>query len=124
MAKLTKKFAAALKVAQREGVPGYIAVGDNQETLYKILQNKGYMWRSNDGLWVFVADEPADEPTEFVRLRVWSDTEIVNEVADDLTKVLKKLKFKLRERSDAYRCRPPKQAESRIYLTFSPPEKG
>jgi len=121
MAKMTKKFASALIVARREGIPEN---QNNQGEFYQLLQGKGYFWNSLIGKWEFVADEPADEPTEFVRLRVWADTEIVSEVADDLTKVLKKLKFKLQDRSDAYRCRPPKQAESRIYLTFSPPEKG
>jgi hypothetical protein len=124
MAKMTRKFASALNVARRENIPDYIAVGDNQETLYRMLQGKGYLWNSQNGVWEFVADEPADEPTKFVRLRVWSDSEIIAEVADDVTKALKRLKFKLQERSDAYRCRPPKQSESRIYLTFLPPEKG
>jgi hypothetical protein len=124
MAKLTRKFASALIVARREGIPDYIAVGDNQDALYNHLQSKGYLWNSQTQIWEFVADEPADEPTQFVRLRVWADTEIVSEVADDMAESLKKLKFKLQERSEAYRCRPPKQGESRIYLTFSPPEKG
>jgi hypothetical protein len=121
MAKMTKKFSSALIVARREGIPENQR---NQGEFYQLLNANGYFWNSLINKWEFVADEPADEPTAFVRLRVWSDSEIIAEVADDISKAMKQLKFKLKERSDAYRCRPPKQSESRIYLTFSPPEKG
>jgi hypothetical protein len=116
---MTAKYATALSVARRENIP----VADNQEELYSRLQEDGWYWDSERKEWEYHEISEAAPPTPFVLVRVWADEEIVQEVADDVTKGLKKL-YDFVERSDAYRCRPPKQREARIYLRFMPKKKG
>lgn len=120
--KMTAKYSTALAVAQREKMTiTYV----NQEQLYQALQEKGFHWDSDLKQWQWHDPAEADDPTPFVLIRVWANEEITPEVADDVTRSLKKLGlYDLVERSEPYRCRPPKQREARIYLRFQPKPKG
>lgn len=118
MPKMTAKYSSALTVARQEK----ISTAGIQEDLYQSLQEIGYFWNSDRKEWEHHAIEEADDPTPFVLVRVWADAEIVEDVADDVTKGLKRL-YNLVERSQPYPCRPPKQLESRVYLRFVPREK-
>ena len=84
----------------------------------------GLQWNSQEGEWQDVASEPADPATGLIKVRVWSDTEIIDEVTDELVKLMTSRKFGMVERSLPYMCRPPKQLESRVYLAFVPPAKS
>jgi hypothetical protein len=53
-----------------------------------------------------------------IRIRVWAATEKVADAADAVAEAMPQYGLRLIERSEPYICRPPKQAESRIYLTF------
>jgi len=120
MPKMTAKYSRALGVARLLK----IEFTEDQESLYSKIQSNGWMWDSKAQIWMELAEEPADEPTEMIMLRVWTDAEITNEVADLVQGAMKFAGCRLLERSELYRCRPPKQLEGRIYLKFLPPEKG
>lgn len=119
MPKMTAKYSLALDVARREAVS---FLGVTQEILYTHLQEMGYFWESGLKEWNYSDPAHADEPTVFLLVRVWANEEIIHEVADDTVKGLRKL-YMLVERSEPYRCRPPKQREARIYLRFLPKSK-
>lgn len=118
MPKMTAKYSTALSVARREKIP----TTDNQEQLYSRLQEDGWYWNSDRKEWEHHDPTDADDPTPFVLVRVWADEEIAQEVADDVIKGMKRL-YNLVERSEPYRCRPPKQREARVYLRFMPKAK-
>lgn len=116
MPKMTKKYKAAAHKA--------IAIGRDippgQDELYELLEAQGYAWDSETGEWVSLASQPADPPTKLVRVRVWADSSVVEQMAAYVAKSLANYELVLEERSAPYPCRPPKQLESRVYLTFSP----
>ncbi len=60
----------------------------------------------------------ADPPTELIRLRVWADARFVEQVADECVFAVAAKGLRLVEKSDPYNCRPPKQLEARVYLSF------
>ena len=108
--KRTKKYVAAEAIALALG----IEVNDD---IYRNLEQHNYFWHSEEGDW-FKAGPP-EPPTNLIRIRLWADGEKVKEDCDILLHALKGHGFVLEERSEPYACRPPKQLESRIYLTFS-----
>lgn len=118
---MTRKFVAAIAAARAHGwspLPSARAVA-----VYERLRELGLMWDSDAGVWVRLADEPANEPSALVRVRVWADGEIINEVADDVVGAMARRGWRLVERSMPYACRPPKQLEARVYLTLEPPAR-
>lgn len=118
MPKLTVKYRSALAVAQVEGLK------ETGEALYEALAKRQYFWDSAEGEWRCADIADADPPTPLVRLRVWSDAELVEDAADDIVRVLvETYGYTLVEQSKAYPCRPPKQLEARVYLSFNPPAK-
>jgi hypothetical protein len=118
MPKMTAKYSTALTVARREK----ITVNGNQEELYSQLQEIGWWWNSDRKEWEHHEPAEADDPSPFVLIRVWVNEEIAPDVADDVIKGLKP-HYTLVERSEPYRCRPPKQREARVYLRFMPKAK-
>lgn len=115
--KQTAKYAGGLKVAREIGLSRPVT---NQEQLYADLGQHGWQWDSRQELWINVSDVPADPPTDLIRVRVWADLEIVEDVAGDVAAQLgKRLPLALTETSKVYPCRPPKQLEGRVYLTFA-----
>jgi hypothetical protein len=125
MPKMTAKYQHALTTARHHngnmGLPfeQRIIITDDQETLYAKLNQAGYFWDSSRREWIYHEPEAADEPTALIMVRVWSDSEIIDEAADEIINGVKKV-WKLVERSTPYQCRPPKQGESRVYLKFLP----
>lgn len=115
MSKMTAKYTSALTVARANGLP----TSTEQETLYRRLNDNGLWWDSKAQKWIRFSDEPANEPTPKLMVRVWAASDRVNEAASDVVKGLRG-RFKLINRSDPYLCRPPKQKESRVYLEFLP----
>ncbi|MCB0207700.1 MAG: hypothetical protein KDJ52_00130 [Anaerolineae bacterium] len=120
MPKMTAKYRTALETALKASLP---VKTDDQETLYALLQENGYFWDSRTKSWDHFEPEEADDPTPLIYVRVWADEEIIHEAADDIVRTNKK-HWQLVERSDPYRCRPPKQREARIYLRFLPKRNG
>lgn len=113
MPKQTAKYVGASRKAEELGIP----VGEHQEELYQTLNTKGWYWNSKEKIWEKL-DEEADAPTELIRVRLWSDSRFIQDVANDCVEALSKKGLRLVEKSEPFICRPPKQLESRIYLTF------
>lgn len=126
MPKMTAKFSGALATARK--IWGLSAKEvqrfEDQEHLYQRIVKEGWMWDSDQKEWIELKNEPADEPTRLVMVRVWADLEVVQEAADEVERALKRKKFNLVEKSPVYPCRPPKQLEGRVYLKLMPPEKN
>lgn len=115
MPKMTAKYSSALTVARRAGIP----VSNDQEVLYKHLNENGLWWDSKAGDWIDFSAAPANEPTPKLMIRVWAEGKIVESRADEVIKGLRG-NFKLISRKGPYPCRPPEQLESRVYLEFLP----
>lgn len=115
MPKMTAKYTTARAAALKND----LGLNGDQETLYKRLNENGLWWDSKQGAWINFADEPADEPTPKIMVRVWAEQQKVSGAASEVIRGLRG-KFKLIAKTDAYPCRPPKQLESRIYLEFLP----
>jgi len=89
----------------------------NQEELYQELNRLGYYWDALDKKWIR-DDRLANPPKQGVDIRVWSNKDYVEEHADIVVQLLSRQGYTLSNKSKAYPCRPPKQNESRIYLSF------
>ncbi len=107
--KRTKKFVAAEKTALKIG----LEVNDD---IYQNLEKHNYFWNSEEGEWVL--GEAPHRPTNLIKIRVWADSNIIKQDCDNIIHSLSRNGFVLEEGSEPYICRPPKQLESRIYLTF------
>lgn len=108
--KQTKKYSSACEIATLNH--------ENQESLYKQLNNLGFFWNSKLQNWVR-DDRIADPPSDLIRIRVWAATDKVKQAASIFTESAQQYGLKLQEQSEPYQNRPPKQNESRIYLTFT-----
>lgn len=114
MPRQTRKYVEAMRIASTLGIQGH----EDQETLYRALNTQGYYWDSRREMWEH-NHEPPHPPTDLVKIRVWAETTKVKQMADliiDEMEASRKCEFI--ERSEPYQCHPPKQLESRIYLTF------
>jgi hypothetical protein len=89
----------------------------NQEELYSELNRLGWFWNPKTQTWER-DDRLPDPSSELIRVRVWADSKKVENVADLVVEGMEEKGFSLLEKSSPYQCRPPKQLESRIYLTF------
>lgn len=117
MPKLTAKYRSASDTARVDlGLSGPF---NDQETLYRDLQDAGYFWDSKAKSWDYFEPADANPPSKMIMVRCWADLEIIEEVADEITSKVKR-HWELMERSTVYPCRPPKQLEGRIYLKFLP----
>ncbi len=108
--KRTRKFVAAEKIAFKIGL-----VIDDQ--IYENLQFNNYFWDSKQGIW-FEGDEP-EPPTNLLKIRAWAEQKFVQSDANNIIQALETLGYRIEEKSEEYTCRPPKQLEARIYLTFT-----
>jgi hypothetical protein len=114
MPKNTAKYASACKLAQQL----WVSIADmHQEQAYNFLNERGYYWNPKTKEWELL-DLEANPPTELIRIRVWSDTRFVDQIADSLISALSSKGMRCIERTSPYTCRPPNQLESRIYLAF------
>lgn len=120
MPRRTKKYVGALLAKREAKLTGRYA---DQEALYQALQGQGYQWDSKAGEWQYVAAMPADEPTTLLRLRVWSGSDRVVEVANAIAWAMAQAGCRLVERAGPFPCRPPKQLEARMYLALEIPER-
>lgn len=111
MPRQTKKYVAAVDVAKGLGIGA-----EDAESLYQQLNHRNFFWDASEGRWV-PGSEP-DPATELIRLRVWTATSQVADVANTIVRKLNAAGFSLVEKSKPYVCRPPNQLESRIYLAF------
>lgn len=113
MPKNTAKYSGACQKANELNIP----IGQHQEELYQALNSQGFYWNSKEKSWEKL-DEEADPPTELIRIRVWTDARFVEKVANECIESLAQKGMRLVEKSEVFKCRPPKQLEARIYLTF------
>lgn len=108
--KQTKKYSKACEIATLSH--------ENQESLYKQLNELGFFWNSKIQQWQR-DDRLADPPSNLIRIRVWATGDKVEQAADILIESARAYGLELQEKSEPYPCRPPKQKDSRIYLVFS-----
>jgi hypothetical protein len=113
MPRQTRKWVTACELADRLR----IEICENQETVYSELNEAQYYWQSDRQDWILI-NTPADAPTELIKVRVWSDHTKVEGAAYQLRLAMEDQGYKFVEQSERYKCRPPKQLESRIYMTF------
>lgn len=108
--KRTKKYVTALEIATLDH--------NSQDELYSKLNGLGYYWNAVSGKWE--RDDTLPDPaSDLFRVRLWADKEKVEEFAEVVSQLLRQSGYKLHDKSESYSCRPPKQNESRIYLTFT-----
>lgn len=107
--KRTKKYLAALEIATINH--------SNQEQLYKELNRLGFFWNAVQGKWER-DDRLPEPPSETLKIRLWVSNEEIDEFSEVVTQLLRQNGYVLVDKSEAYLCRPPKQNESRVYLTF------
>lgn len=119
MPKMTVKYRTALVALECER----LSTSGDQETIYNRLMQAGYYWDSKQGVWIQTASEPGDPASPIIRIRVWADAYKVEAVASQVCAAMTGKGYRLLEQSIAYPCRPPKQAESRIYLSFIYPSE-
>lgn len=113
MPRKTKKYLQALKAADG------LSLGDFsiQDDLYTALNASNLFWDLGDKRWVpAMAPDPA---SQVIKIRVWGKATTVEDTAEMLVRRLTREGLTLLERSRPYLCRPPKQLEARIYLSFS-----
>jgi len=113
MPRLTRKYSSAIDLLQSLQLP----LSGNQEEIYDRLNQQSYYWDSALKNWI-KNDTPADSPTELIRVRVWADSRFVELIAQDCIQSLASKGFRCVDKSEPFPCRPPKQLESRIYLSF------
>lgn len=114
MAKMTAKYSAALAAARKLK----LSTSGNQEAVYQRLMGAGYFWDSKTQVWQCLANEPSQPASPLLHIRVWASLETVQEQAKSIAGVMTTMGYELIEMSPAYVCRPPKQLEARVYLTF------
>ena len=108
--KQTKKYSKACEIATLNH--------ETQESLYKQLNQLGFFWDSKFQEWER-DNRLADPPSDLIRVRVWAATDKVEQAASILIESAQQYGLKLQEKTEPYQCRPPKQKDSRIYLTFT-----
>jgi hypothetical protein len=89
---------------------------DSQDELYSLLNECNHFWNSQEKRWV--DGGTPDPPTNAIWVRVMSDAKIVSEIASVVAEAIAPYEIDLIDRSDLYPCRPPKQNDARVYLTF------
>lgn len=87
----------------------------NQEQLYNLLIANNHFWNSQEKRW-FNGGE-AEPPSKLIKIRVTTAEYKIELVVEALIKVLEQSNLRLVEQSLPYPCRPPKQNDSRVYLT-------
>lgn len=113
MPRRTRKWITATEKASKLS----IEITDNQEALYRQLNEHSYYWQSNQQDWI-EDSTVADAPTELIKVRIWADNTKVDGVAYQLRLGMEEQGYHFMEQSEPYPCRPPKQLESRIYQTY------
>ncbi len=113
MPRQTRKFKSAESLAFKLSIYDT----ENQERLYRLLNEAGYYWDSRTQDWQQLQEE-ADPPTELIRVRIWAEASKVEGAAYQLRVAMEETGYIFLEQSEPYPCRPPKQLESRVYMTF------
>ncbi len=115
MPKMTAKYSAAVAALKKLN----LATSGDQEMDYSRLGASGHMWDSHEQEWVNLANTPADPASPLIRIRVWAEKGKAESVAESVRWALaEEGPFDLVDQSHIYPCRPPKQNEERIYLSF------
>lgn len=94
-----------------------------QQELYSELNRLGWWWNSKVKEWER-NQELADPPMEGVKIRLWSNSENIEDYTEEITQLLRDNGYKIIDKSNPYQCRPPKHSESRIYLTVLHSNQG
>ena len=108
----TKKWIGACEISQELNISI-----ENQERTYRELNENNYYWKSDYQKWILDETNP-DPATQLIKIRVGAEHSKVEGVAYQLRIGLEEQGYIFIEKSEPYKCRPPKQLESRIYLTF------
>lgn len=113
MPKQTRKYRTACELADQLN----ISDRENQERLYRLLNEANYYWNSGTQEWQHL-NQDAKPPTELIHIRVIAESSKAEGVAYQVRVAMEEQGYHFMESSQPYPCRPPKQLESRVYLTF------
>lgn len=114
MARLTAKLKAAKECVLENKLA--IQIYAAPDVIYTALQGAGYWWSSDKQAW---EREAAAQPAmDGSMIRVWARTDEVERIARMVCAMMEQQGMRLVEMSQPYQCRPPRQAESRVYLRF------
>jgi hypothetical protein len=118
--RITPKYKAAVTIGAKLGLNETRAM--DQGVLYEALNKAGCFWNVKIAEWEQADPNKADAPSDVIRVRVWAAADEVANITADLIEANRQVnpEWVLTEQSQAYLCRPPKQADARIYLTFKP----
>ena len=116
--KMTKKFSKAMETALNAEILGRYEHVEDQEWLYRKLNDAGHFWDAKVGRWVEFRQEPANAPTPLIRVRVWSESGAKLDEAVSQVKSAFANGYEIINQSAPYVCRPPQQLEGRVYLEF------
>jgi hypothetical protein len=111
--KQTRKFASAEKLYNKLSLTQKYR---SQDALYEILGEQGYYWERKAQRWQDGGE--SHPPSTVISISVSTGYDRLSEVAEILTEALEGYDLELIEQSRAYPCRPPKQNDSKMYLTF------
>lgn len=113
MPRQTRKYSTAIELAERLN----ITERQNQERLYRLLNEASYYWNSSYQKWE-QNTQAANPPSELIHVRVWAEHSKVEGIAYQVRLGLEDQGYYFAEQSSPCPCRPPKQLESRIYMVF------
>lgn len=111
--KQTRKFVSAEKLYRKLGLTQRYRT---QDALYELLGEQNYYWDRKAQRWQDGGE--SDPPSTVISIRITTGYDRLNEVAEVLIEALGEYELELIEQSKPYPCRPPKQNDSRMYLTF------
>ena len=104
MPKQTRKYTTAAVLGDSLSITEL----DNQETLYRLLNEAGHYWDASTQAWQQLNQE-ADPPTELIRVRVLAEASKVEGAAYQMRVAMEEQGYIFLEQSLPYFCRPPKQ---------------
>lgn len=116
MSRMTAKYKGALSTAKQNEIAAH---NYDRDELYQRLNQAGWWWDSKIKKWIQFAEEPANEATPLVMVRVWASEENIAPAVGVIKSAFAN-GYAIIQESDPYPCRPPKQLESRVYLQFVP----
>ncbi len=90
---------------------------NSHQELYSEMNRLSYYWDAKNRKWER-DDRLADPPMDGVKIRLWANNDEVQDYSELITQLLKAEGYTIVDKSEPYQCRPPKQNESRIYLSI------
>jgi len=111
MVRFTLKYRKALQIA-----PDFPRTTNVQ--LYQYLFDQGYAWDEQQQEWVEFQTGDNDLPDRRISIRVMTDYQEVDAIAETIAGWAENAGYRLISRSRVYLCHPPNGNDGRVYLTL------